>query len=85
MAEDVDLDPFQVEELDEHALRGRHRTLLRCLAAAAALAWSSACGSGVVRCRYLRLCDTFWSFAEPRADKDGREPWCSILDARLAE
>jgi hypothetical protein len=46
-SEDVDLDPFQVEELDEHALRGHHRTLLRCLAAA--LAGSSACGSAVVR------------------------------------
>jgi hypothetical protein len=48
-SEDVDLDPFQVEELDEHALCGHHRTLLRCLAASAALAWSSACGSGAVR------------------------------------
>jgi len=35
-SEDVDLDPFQVEELDEHALHGHHRTLLRCLAAALA-------------------------------------------------
>jgi hypothetical protein len=30
-SEDVDLDPLQIEELDEHALRGHHRTLLRCL------------------------------------------------------
>jgi hypothetical protein len=80
-SEVVDLDPFQVEELDEHALRGRHRTLLWCLAVAAALAWSSACGS-VDSCVFVTA-PVLRGAA--RAEQDGREPWCSILDARLAE